>query len=226
MKISILTICPEYFAGFREVPMIKRSLQKERLAFEVIDIRTFAPGSFRRVDDSPYGGGNGLVLRCQPVVDAIRSIRTEQSHVIALSPIGRPYVQEKARELARKEHLILLCGHFEGFDARIYEYVDEIISVGDYVLSGGEIPAMAVTDSVVRLLPGNLREGSAEDESFENGLLEYPQYTKPAEFEGKKVPEVLLSGDHEAVQRWRREKAVEITKKYRPDLLDRRVIDG
>ena len=161
MKISILTMCPEFFECFRESHLIKRSREKGLLQLEVIDFRDYA----------------------------------------------------------KKDHLILICGHYEGFDARIYPYADELLSVGDYIVSGGEIPAMAVADAVVRLLDGSLREGSADEESFEDGLLEYPQYTRPAVFGGQKVPEVLLSGDHEAIRRWRKEASLEMTEKYRPDLL-------
>ena len=219
MKISILTMCPEFFVFFWESHLIKRSQEKGLLQLDIIDFRDYAGGSFRKIDDSPYGGGRGMVIRCQPVVDALDSCRTENSHAVLLSPKGKLFCQDKAREYAEKDHLILICGHYEGFDARIYPYADELLSVGDYIVSGGEIPAMAVTDAVVRLLDGSLREGSADEESFEDGLLEYPQYTRPAEFRGQKVPEVLLSGDHEAIRRWREEAALGMTEKYRPDLL-------
>jgi len=221
MKISILTMCPELFRYFTDSTIIARSVKAGRLEIEIIDFRDFTEGSFRKIDDSPYGGGRGMVIRCQPVVDALEATRTENSHVILLSPKGQKYDQQKAREYSSYEHLILICGHYEGFDARIFPYADEIISIGDYILTGGELAAQIITDSVTRLLDGSLKEGSADDESFENGLLEYPQYTRPADFRGDKVPDVLLSGDHEAIRVWREQQALALTKKLRPDLSGR-----
>ena len=227
MRISILTVCPELFGSFLQSHEVKRAAKRSGAEVEVIDIREFAPGSFRHIDDSPCGGGRGMVLRCQPVADAIESVKERSAadvsvRTILLSPAGTVYDQKKARELAAQDHLILVCGHYEGFDARIYSWVDELISVGDYVLTGGELPAMTVADSVLRLLDGNLKEGGAGEESFESGLLEYPQYTRPAEFRGQKVPEVLLSGDHEAVRKWRLKAALKETMDRRPDLLEGR----
>ena len=226
MRISILTVCPELFGSFLQSHEVKRAAKRSGAEVEVIDIREFAPGSFRHIDDSPYGGGRGMVLRCQPVADAIEAVKACGTNLsvrtILLSPAGTVYDQKKARELAAQDHLILVCGHYEGFDARIYPLADELISVGDYILTGGELPAMTVTDSVLRLLEGNLKEGGAGEESFEDGLLEYPQYTKPAEFRGQKVPEVLLSGDHEAVRKWRLKAALKETMERRPDLLEGR----
>jgi len=221
MKISILTMCPELFRYFADSTIIARSVKAGRLEIEIIDFRDFTEGSFRKIDDSPYGGGRGMVIRCQPVVDALEATRTENSHVILLSPKGQKYDQQKARDYSSYEHLILICGHYEGFDARIFPYADEIISIGDYILTGGELAAQIITDSVTRLLDGSLKEGSADDESFENGLLEYPQYTRPADFRGDKVPDVLLSGDHEAIRVWREQQAFALTKKLRPDLSGR-----
>jgi len=221
MKISILTMCPELFRYFTDSTIIARSVKAGRLEIEIIDFRDFTEGSFRKIDDSPYGGGRGMVIRCQPVVDALEATRTENSHVILLSPKGQKYDQQKARDYSSYEHLILICGHYEGFDARIFPYADEIISIGDYILTGGELAAQIITDSVTRLLDGSLKEGSADDESFENGLLEYPQYTRPADFRGDKVPDVLLSGDHEAIRVWREQQAFALTKKLRPDLSGR-----
>ena len=218
MKITILTMCPELFESFRASHLISRADSSGTLELEIIDFREYAQGSFRKIDDSPYGGGRGMIIRCQPVIDALESVKSSKSHTVILSPKGTPFRQEAARVLAEYEHLILICGHYEGFDARIYPYADEMVSIGDYILSGGEIPAMAVTDAIVRLLKGNLRDGSADEESFETGMLEYPQYTRPVEFRGEKVPDVLLSGDHEAIRRWRMEQALELTRKYRPDL--------
>ena len=257
MRISILTICPEEFESFWRAHVIRRAQELGLLELDVVDMKTYAGGSYRHIDDSPFGGGNGLILRCQPVLDAVAAVCGDGARVIALAPIGTPYRQEIAERLAEEKHLVLICGHYEGMDARIYNHVDEILSVGDYVLSGGELPAMVIADSVARLLPGNLKAGSAEEESFsrwcdvarnepsitdkrnareaadaEQGssgertdgnrrgrLLEYPQYTQPADFRGEKVPEVLLSGNHEAIRRWREEEALRVTRERRPDLL-------
>ena len=219
MRISVLSIAPETFSGFRETPVISRAVGRGAITFECIDIRDYAEGSFRKIDDSPYGGGRGMILRVDTVFRALEAVRGPSSRVVMLSPKGQQFTQKKAREYSKLDHLVLLCGHYEGFDARISRYVDEEISIGDYILTGGELPAMIVCDSVVRLLDGSLREGSADDESFETGLLEYPQYTHPFEFNGDKVPEILLSGNHEAIDRWRYEKALEETKRLRPDLL-------
>lgn len=220
MRISVLTMCPEMFGDFRHSPVISRSEAAGRLTLDIIDFRNYTEGSFRKIDDSPYGGGRGMIIRCQPVIDAIEDIRTENSRIVILSPAGRPYSQKTARRFFSVDHLILVCGHFEGFDQRIYSYADEVVSIGDYILTGGELAAMVVTDSVVRLLKGSLRDGSADEESFENGLLEYPQYTRPAVFRGQPVPEVLLSGDHEAIRLWRSAQAVKRTEENRPDLLE------
>ena len=219
MKISILSICPEQFGDFLKTPLIARAVADNRLEIEIKDIRDFADGCFRKVDDSPYGGGAGMILRCQPVLDALDAVRTEKSRVILLAPIGKTFSQQDARRLSEETHLIFLCGHYEGMDARIYPYADEILSIGDYVLTGGELPAMVITDSVMRLVQGSIKAESLTEESFENGLLEYPQYTRPADYNGQKVPEVLLSRNHRAIREWRRQKALEVTKERRPDLL-------
>lgn len=220
MRISILTICPEQFESFRGTPLISRAVNVGILDIEIIDMRDFAPGSFRKVDDSPYGGGAGMILRCQPVLDALDSVRSSSGHVVILAPSGKPFSQQDAHRLAVEEHLIFICGHFEGMDARIFPHADEVLSIGDYIVTGGELPAMVICDSVMRLVKGTIKEESTRDESFENGLLEYPQYTRPADFRGEKVPEVLLSGDHKAIEKWRREQSELLTRKYRPDLLE------
>ena len=219
MKCSILTICPEQFGDFRRTPVIARAEASGKLSLEILDIRDFAPGSFRAVDDSPYGGGAGMILRGQPVIDALESVRTPESHVVILAPVGKTYRQADAHRMAEQKHLILICGHYEGMEPRIYPYADEVISIGDYILTGGELPAMVLLDSAARLIKGNIKEASTADESFERRGLEYPQYTRPAKFRGEKVPEVLLSGNHEAIRVWREQAAEEWTKKYRPDLL-------
>ncbi len=227
MKISILTMFPELFGDFAKAPVIARQLSSGRVKLEIIDIKSYAPGSFRRIDDSPYGGGAGMILRCQPVVDALRAALDTadtdkpegKGRIIALDPAGKPFAQADARRYAAYDHLVLLCGHYEGMDARIYDYADDIVSIGDYVLTGGELPAMVMCDAIIRLTEGALRTESTQEESFEEGLLEYPQYTRPAVFEGKAVPEVLLSGNHEAIRAWREQAALNRTKQMRPDLL-------
>jgi len=221
MKITILTICPEQFGDFQRTSLIERSIKAGLLDFEVVDIRDFAKGCFRKVDDSPYGGGAGMILRCQPVIDALESVRSQESHVIILAPAGKTYTQKDAHRFADKKHLIMICGHFEGMDARIYQYADELISIGDYIITGGELASMVISDSVMRLVKGSMKEDSITEESFENGLLEYPQYTRPSDYKGQKVPEVLLSGNHEAIRQWRMNESVRVTTEQRPDLMNR-----
>ena len=175
MKITILTICPEQFESFLKTPLLSRSMKAGLLKLQVVDIRDYAPGSFRRVDDSPYGGGAGMLLRYQPVVDALRDVSDKDSHSVILSPIGKPYSQKDVHRLSKMSDLILICGHFEGFDERIYDECDEILSIGDYVLCGGELPAMVIAESVLRLIEGSMKRQSVSEESFEQRLLEYPQ---------------------------------------------------
>ncbi|MEE0955409.1 MAG: tRNA (guanosine(37)-N1)-methyltransferase TrmD [Eubacterium sp.] len=219
MRLSVLTIFPELFDSVRNEPVLCRALDKGIVELEIVDIKKFAGGSFRHIDDSPFGGGAGMILRPGPVLDALDSVRTPESYVAALTPSGRKYDQKTAHSLAACSHLILIAGHYEGFDERIFRHVDALISIGDYILTGGELPALVVIDSVVRLLPGVLRAESTKEESFENGLLEYPQYTQPSDFRGDKVPDVLLSGNHEAIRKWRQKESLRITRERRPDLL-------
>ena len=219
MKITILTICPEQFESFIKTPLVSRSIRAGLLKLDIVDMRNYAPGSFRKVDDSPYGGGAGMVLRYQPVADALKHVSGEGSHSVILSPIGKPFVQRDAHRLSKMDDLVFICGHFEGFDERIYGECDEILSIGDYILCGGELPAMVVTESILRLVEGSMKKESVSEESFEQRLLEYPQYTRPEEIEGKRVPPILLSGNHEAIEAWRRERSLETTKKLRPELL-------
>ncbi|MCR5794611.1 MAG: tRNA (guanosine(37)-N1)-methyltransferase TrmD [Solobacterium sp.] len=221
MRITVLTMFPEIFRGFLQFPMILRCIDKGIASIEVRDIKDYADGSFRHIDESPYGGGAGMILRCEPVVRAIRDVRRENSTVIAMAPIGTVFTQKDALELKDAEDIILLAGHYEGFDARIYDYCDRIISMGDFILSSGELPCMALIDSVIRLKEGIIRNESTQDESFMNGLLEYPQYTRPYEFEGKKVPDILLSGNHEKIREYRRMQSLLLTKKNRPDLFEK-----
>ena len=219
MKISILTLFPEMFTNFLTESIIKRAIAKKTVEIEIIDFRKYSKLNNNQVDDTPYGGGAGMVLMCQPIFDAINDIKTNDSLVILLTPDGTTYNQKKANELSKFKHLILVCGHYEGFDERIKNFVDLEISIGDYILTGGEIPAMAITDSIVRLLDGVIKNESKENESFEKNLLDYPVYTKPREFEGLIVPEVLLSGDHKKIAEWRKQEQIKKTEEKRPDLI-------
>ena len=222
MKITIMTLFPEMFNDFLNTSIISRSINKGIVEIEVVDIRDYAEGSFRHVDDSPFGGGAGMVLKCQPVLDCLKAVSSDNSYKILMSPAGTTYNQKKAHELSEKDHIVLLCGHYEGVDERITKYMDELISIGDYVLTGGELAAMVITDSTTRLLKGSIREESTQDESYENGLLEYPQYTQPRDYNGDVVPEVLLSGHHENIRKWRLKESLRLTQSKRPDLLENR----
>ena len=221
MKIDILTLFPKMFEGILEESIIKRAIEKGIVEINIIDFREFSKLSNHQVDDTPYGGGRGMVLRCEPLVEAIESVKTKDSKVLLMWPQGVTYKEKKAIELSKEKHLIFVCGHYEGYDERIRAFVDEEISIGDYVLTGGEIPAMAIMDSVIRLLPGVIKEDSYLEDSFMNNRLDYPTYTKPATFRGLTVPEVLLSGDHARIKQWREEQALENTKKRRKDLLEK-----
>lgn len=218
MKITILSMFPESFDSFLSFPVVKRAVDRNLLELNIVDVKEFAGGSFRHIDDSPCGGGPGMIMRIDTLMRALESVRTPSSHVMLLSPKGQKYTQKRARELCLMDDLIIVCGHYEGVDRRFEDHVDEMVSIGDYILTGGEIPAMCITDSVARLLKGALREGATSDESHENGLLEYPQYTKPVDWNGEKVPEILLSGNHGAIDKWRRVQALKDTRKYRPDM--------
>ncbi len=219
MKITILSLFPEIFTGFINESIIKRAIDKELVEIEVINFRDYSKLNHKQVDDTPYGGGSGMVLRCEPIFECLDQIKTKDSYVIMMCPTGKTYKQEKAKELSLKKHLIILCGHYEGFDERIKSLTDEIISIGDYILTGGEIPAMIVSDSIIRLLEGAIAEESLESESFNDNLLDYPVYTKPSEYRGLKVPEVLLSGDHQKIKEYREQEQLRVTKENRPDLL-------
>lgn len=220
MRFDVLTLFPEMFEPIQQ-SILGRASKNHILEFNFINMRDFSKNKHLKVDDTPYGGGAGMVMMPDVIYDAYSSIpNKENAKVIYLSPQGKRLNQAKVQELSKEEHLILLCGHYEGIDQRVLdEIVDEEISIGDYVLTGGELPAMVLIDSVSRYVEGVLKEESTQEESFSNGLLEYPQYTRPEVFRGKKVPEVLLSGHHENIQKWRQEKSLEITKLKRPDLL-------
>ncbi len=220
MKIDILTLFPEMFDGPISESMLKIAQKKGFAKIDIHNLRKWTNDNHKTADDKPFGGGPGMVMKVEPVDKALLELKDgKKAHVILLTPQGRTFEQRIARELSSKDHLILVCGHYEGFDERIRAYADDEISVGDYILTCGEIPAMVICDSVVRLLPGVLGdEGCLTEESFEMGMLEYPQYTRPAEYKGVKVPEVLLSGDPKKINLWRKEKALERTKERRPDL--------
>lgn len=218
MKISVLTLFPEMFDGFLSTSIIKRAIGKGLVDITPIQIRDFTADKYGRTDTPPIGGGAGLIQKCQPIVDALKKVRQENSHVVLFSPRGKPFNQEIAKSYAKLDHLVLVCGHYEGIDERVNDYVDELLSIGDYILTGGEIPAMAVSDAVTRLLDGAISSDSLLDESFSSPLLEYPQYTEPYEYDGRRVPDILYSGNHEAIKKWRQKQALALTKAYRPDL--------
>lgn len=219
MKISILTLFPEMFSIF-DHSIIGRARENNIVDLDLLNIRDYTLNKHKKVDDYPYGGGAGMVMAPQPIADAIRKAKENNNgKVVFLGPRGRTFNQEIAKDLSKEENLVFLCGHYEGIDERVYKYIDMEISLGDFVLTGGEMAAIPVIDSILRLIPGVLgKEESFMEESFYDGMLEYPQYTRPEEFEGDKVPEILLSGHHENIRKWRRLKSLEITKKSRPDL--------
>lgn len=238
MRISILTMFPELFGSYLLSPIPKRAADRGIAEIRLIDIKDYSGGSFRHIDDDTYGGGAGAVLRAKPVLAALQAAQAGDHSgrrvTAALTPVGRPYDQQTAERYCHLDHLILICGHYEGMDERIYHHVDERISIGDYILSGGELASQVVMDSILRLLPGVLRPASTADESFtapvptqdegslrDAGLLEYPQYTRPADLDGDRVPSVLLSGDHEAIRIWRLKESLRATLRWRPDLLAR-----
>ncbi|MCQ2793284.1 MAG: tRNA (guanosine(37)-N1)-methyltransferase TrmD [Bacilli bacterium] len=224
MKITILTLFPEMFNGFKENSIIKRALNKGIVTIDIINIRDYTKDRYGRVDTPPIGGGAGLIMKCQPIVDAIKSVSSNKTHKIILSPKGEKYCQNKAVQLSKLEDILIVCGHYEGIDERVNNFIDESISIGDYVLTGGEIASMAIADSLIRLLDGAITNSSLSEETFENNLLEYPQYTEPKEFEGYKVPDILYTGNHEAIEKYRRKEALKITKIYRPDMFEKHVL--
>ena len=223
MKMDILTLFPEMFEGFKGESIIKRAIDNKKVEINIHNFRDYSKNKHKKVDDTPYGGGNGMVLMCQPIFDCVDKLKKDNSKVILLSPQGKKYDQNMAYELSKEEHLIFVCGHYEGFDERIRTICDEEISIGDYVLTGGELPAMVIADSITRLLPGVIEEESHLKDSFNNNLLDYPTYTKPRNYKGMQVPDVLLSGNHEAIEKWRKEKQINITSIKRPDLLVKKV---
>lgn len=224
MKIDIITLFPGMFVGPLNDSMVKIAKEKGVIEIKAHNLRKWAKDKHRTLDDRPYGGGKGMVLMVEPIFEALKSIapkkKAHKSKTILLSPQGKTFTQKKAQELSKLDHIVLIAGHYEGFDERIREHlIDEEISIGDYVLTGGELPAMVIIDSIVRLIPGVLEEEAKKNESFSKNVLDYPQYTRPADFKGWEVPEVLLSGDHAEIEKWRKEKSLEKTKKIRPDLI-------
>ena len=224
MRIDYLTLFPEMFEGVLNHSILKRAQDKGMLNVNTVNFRDYAENKHNQVDDYPFGGGQGMVLKPEPIFNAQESLQqTAETRVVLMCPQGEPFTQEKAQELSKAEHLVFICGHYEGYDERIREHlVTDEISIGDYVLTGGELPAMTMTDAIVRLIPGVLgNQQSHEDDSFQDGLLEFPQYTRPREYRGMNVPEVLLSGNHARIDAWRREQKLLRTYRNRPDLLDK-----
>ena len=221
MKIDILTLFPSMFDGFLKESIIGRAISNDKVTINVHNIRDYSLDKHKKVDDYGYGGGAGMVLMPQPIFDAVDAIKTPDSYVILMTPQGVKYTQSEAKELITKKHIIIICGHYEGFDERIRSLADIEYSIGDYILTGGELPSMVITDSIVRLIDGVITKESYEKDTFEDNLLDYPVYTHPVEYRGMKVPDVLLSGHHENINKWRREEQIKRTKIRRPDLLEK-----
>lgn len=222
MRITILTLFPEMFDGFLTNSIIKRAISKELVEIKIVNIRDYTTDKYGRVDSAPIGGGAGLIMKCQPIIDCLNANKSEDSHVILLSPRGKTYNQQKARSFAANfKDIVLICGHYEGVDERVNSYVDELVSIGDYILTGGEIGAMAISDSIIRLIDGAISGESIVEESFEEGLLEYPQYTEPYDYNSDKVPDILYSGNHQAINKWRKKESLRLTRSLRPDLFEK-----
>ncbi|MCM8818660.1 MAG: tRNA (guanosine(37)-N1)-methyltransferase TrmD [Candidatus Omnitrophica bacterium] len=227
MRIDIITLFPEVFTPL-DVSIIKKAKEKSIVEIKIWNLRDFSKDKHKKVDDKPYGGGKGMVLKCQPIFDAVEKIKSEnpKSKVILTSPTGILFDHKIAKKLSEEKGLIIICGHYEGVDERVRKIVDYEISIGDYILTGGELPAMVIVDSIVRLLPGVLPEEAPIYDSFYNYLFDWPCYTRPQNFKGLKVPEILLSGNHKEIERWRRNKAIERTKEKRPDLYEKYLKEG
>lgn len=219
MVIDVLTLFPNMYDNFLTESIIKRAIDNGKVKVNIHNIRDYTVYNNNQVDDYPFGGGGGMVLMCDPIFRAIDALKDDDAFIIMMTPGGIVYKEKVAYDLSQKKHLIILCGHYEGFDERIKTIVDMEISIGDFVLTGGEIPSMVVMDSVIRLIPGVINSNSLTSESFNDNLLDYPNYTKPVEYRGMKVPDVLLSGHHKNINKYRHEKQIELTKKNRPDLL-------
>ncbi len=221
MKIDIVTLFPEMFQGIFSQSIISRAINDKKVEINIHNFRDYSKDPHHKVDDTPYGGGNGMVLTCQPIFDCVEDLKTEDSIVILTTPDGTPYKQSMAYDLSKEKHLIIICGHYEGFDERIRSICDLEISIGDYILTGGEIASMVLTDSIVRLIPGVIEEESHQKDSFNNNLLDYPTYTKPRNFRGMEVPSVLVNGDHKKIEEYRKTESIKRTKERRPDLLEK-----
>lgn len=221
MKIDILTLFPEMFEGIFSQSIIKRAILDKKVEINLHNFRDYSKDPHHKVDDTPYGGGSGMVLTCQPIFDCVEALKEDDSLVILMTPDGTPYKQQMAYDLSKKKHLIIICGHYEGFDERIRSLCDLEISIGDYVLTGGELASMVLTDSIVRLIPGVIETSSHQNDSFNNNLLDYPTYTKPRNFRGMEVPSVLVNGDHKKIEEYRKEESIKRTKERRPDLLEK-----
>lgn len=229
MKISILTLFPEMFDGPFTYSIVKNAKAKKLVDINFINIRDFGLGFHKTVDDTPYGGGHGMILKVDVIEKALKAAKNKklgkfEEKIILTSASGKTFIQQTALCFSKLKHLIIICGHYEGIDERVKHFIDEEVSIGDFVLTGGEIPAMAITDAVTRLLKGVLKEGAAENESF-SALLEYPQYTRPLEYNKQKVPTILLTGDHKKIDAWRKDESLRKTKKYRPDLLAKSIVE-
>lgn len=225
MKFKVLTLFPEIIDGFKQHSIIKRAIENNKLEIDIINYREYSKDKHHKVDDTPYGGGSGMLLSVQPIYDALMENKSKDSKTILVCPTGNVFNQKIANELSKEKELIFICGHYEGYDERIREYVDEEISIGDYVLTSGEIAAMVMMDSIGRLVKDVIEESSHQDDSFQNGLLEYPQYTKPRIFDNKEVPEVLISGHHKNIEDYRLEQSIIKTAKQRPELLENKNLE-
>ena len=224
MKITIFTLFPEMFDGFLTNSIIKRAIGKNIVEVKIVNIRDYTLDKYGRVDTPPIGGGAGLIMKCQPIVDALKANTKSTTHKILLSPKGKQYNQARAIDLSKKDDIAIVCGHYEGIDERVNNYIDEQISIGDFVLTGGEIAAMAIADSIIRLQDGAISDISLDEESFGDSLLEYPQYTEPRDFDGHKVPEILYTGNHTAIEKYRRKEALKLTRELRPDLFKKHTL--
>ena len=221
MKIDVLTLFPNMFDGFLNESIIKRAIEKKQVEINIINFRDYSKLNNKMVDDTIYGGGPGMLLRCEPIFECIDDINKDNdAYIVLLTPEGNKFNQAKAKKYSKINHLIIICGHYEGFDERIKTLADEEVSIGDFVLTGGEIPSMAIMDATIRLIDGVINKESLESESFEDNLLDYPVYTKPRVYRGMEVPPVLVSGDHKKIDKWREEKRIEKTKNKRPDLME------
>ena len=220
MKIDVITIFPEFFNPFVTTSIVKRAIDQKQVSIGLHQLRDYSFNKHKKIDDTPYGGGVGMLMQFPPFHQAIKALKKDQTHVVLLSPQGKVLTQQKAIELAQHEHVILLCGHYEGVDARLETMIDEEISIGDYVLTGGEIPAMTVMDAMIRLIPSVIHASSVQEDSLHHGWLKHPQYTKPDVYEGLAVPDVLLSGNHQNIEKWRKIESIRTTLNKRPDLID------